>query len=41
MKTNFDRFIALFIETQGIESDDDGKTWNGEPTNKHMVFYLL
>ena len=41
MKTNFDRFIALFIEIEGIRSYDDGKTWIGEQTNKHMVFYLL
>ncbi len=41
MKTNFDRFIAIFIETEGIESDDNGKTWRGGQTNKHMVFYLL
>ena len=41
MKTNFDRFIAYFIETKGIESYDDGKGWDGKQTNKHMVFYLL
>ena len=41
MKTNFDRFIAQFIEIEGIESDYDGEGWRGGQTNKHMVFYLL
>ena len=41
MKTNFDRFIAMFGKIEGIESDDDGEGWIGEQTNKHMVFYLL
>ena len=41
MKTNFDKLIAQFIEIEEIGSYNNGKTWAGESTNKHMVFYLL
>ncbi len=41
MKTDYDKFIANFVETGGLESKDGGKTWDGKQVNKEIVFYLL
>ena len=47
MKTNYDKFIAQFVDTKfestkGMEFEEGGKTWNGgKQTNVDIVFYLL
>ncbi len=46
MKTDSDKFIAIFVDTKfestkGKTFKEGGKRWNGKQTNVDMVFYLL
>jgi hypothetical protein len=46
MKTNFDKFIAEFVDTKfestkGMEFIEGGKRWAGKQTNADILFYLL
>jgi hypothetical protein len=46
MKTNYDKFIAKFVDTKfestkGMGYEENGKTWDGKQTNVDIVFYIL
>ena len=46
MKTDYDKFIARFVDTKfestkGMTFVDGGKRWTGKQTNVDIVFYLL
>ena len=46
MKTDYDKFIAEFVDTtfestKGMTYVEGGKRWNGKQTNGDIVFYLL
>ncbi len=46
MKTDYDKFIAEFVDTKfestvGMEYEAGGKRWLGKQTNVDIVFYLL
>ncbi len=46
MKTNYDKFIAEFVDTtfestEGKEFEENGETWNVKQRNADIMFYLL
>ena len=46
MKTNFDKFIAKFVDTkfestEEMTFEEGGRERNGKQTNADIVFYLL
>ena len=46
MKTDYDKFIARFVDTkfestEGMTYEEGGKRWAGKQTNADIVFYLL
>ncbi len=46
MKTDYDKFIAEFVDTKfestkGMEYEESGKRYAGKQTNADIVFYLL
>ena len=47
MKTNYDKFIARFVDTKfestkGMTFEEGGETWNGgKQSNADILFYLL
>ena len=46
MKTNYDKFIAEFVDTKfestkGMTFEEGGKRRYGKQTNTDIVFYLL
>ncbi len=46
MKTDFDKFIAEFVDTKfestkGMTFVGGGRKWTGKQTNASIMFYLL
>ena len=46
MKTDYDKFIATFVDTKfestkGMTFEHGGRRWFGKQTNADIVFYLL
>ena len=46
MKTDYDKFIARFVDTKfestkGMTFEENGKRYTGKQKNADIVFYLL